>query len=414
MQTQPIRILKLEAENIKRLKAISIDFSGNTIIIGGKNGHGKSSTLDAIAYALGGVKLCPKKPIREGQRRAQVTVHLDGYVVTRTFSIGGKSTLKVVRDGYSEPSPQALLDGFVGKLTFDPLRFATQPPREQIETLKELIGLDFTELDERRVILYDERTELGRSLKRVDGELAGFADIDDDAEVPEKEISIEALMARLDEANESERVASELARKKREIEATINSHKDQIEQLQHALRAFQENEEKLNEQAAKHECIEPEPIKEEIRQAEKRNKLFREIERRTGLYNKQNELRRETSEKGDAISSIDAQKERAIAEAEMPIEGLSFNEDGVLFNGDPFEQIGQANQIRVSIAMGLALNPKLKVLLIREASLLDKDSLQIVSEMAEEADAQVILECVGEHADAQVIIEDGEVKESRA
>lgn len=407
---KPMHIRKLVAENFKRIKAVTIEPSGNVIVIGGKNSQGKTSALDALACTLGGAKLCPEKPIREGQRKAQITVHVDGFVVTRTFSVGGKSTLKVVRDGCSEPSPQALLDGFLDKRTFDPLEFTKQNPKKQIETLKELIGLDFTDLDERRIVLYDERTELGRSLKQADGELSGLVEIDDDADVPEKEISIKALMARLDEANESERVASELAREKREIEATINSHKDQIEQLQHTLRAFREDEEKLNERAAKHECIEPGPIKEEMRQAEEKNKLFRELEKRTELYNRQNELRRQVSAKSDAISDIDTQKERAVAEAEMPIEGLSFNEDGILFNGDPFEQIGQANQIRVSSAMGLALNPQLKVLLIREASLLDEDSLQMITEMAVEADAQVFLECVGNPETAQVIIEDGEVK----
>lgn len=409
-----MHIRRLEAENFKRIKAVTIEPSGHVIVIGGKNSQGKTSALDAIACALGGAKLCPEKPVRDGQRNARVTVHVDGFVVTRTFNVSGKSTLKVMRDGYSEPSPQALLDSFMDKRTFDPLEFMKQKPREQIETLKELIGLDFTELDERRAVLYEARTELGRSLKQVDGELGGLTDIADDAEVPEKEISIEALMAKLDQANESERVASELARKKRELEATINSHKDQIEQLQHALRVFREDEEKLNAQAAEHECIEPGPIKEEIRQAEERNKLFHEVVRRTALYNRQNDLRRQISAKSEDITNIDFRKERAVSEAEMPLEGLSFNDEGILFNGDPFEQIGQANQIRVSSAMGLALNPKLKVLLIREASLLDEDSLQMITEMAEEADAQVFLECVGNPEHAQVIIEDGEVKESRA
>lgn len=411
MSTQkPMHIRKLEVQNFKRIKAVTIEPSGNVIVIGGNNSQGKSSALDALACTLGGAKLCPEKPIREGERQAQVTIHVDGYIVTRTFSISGKSTLKVVRDGYSEPSPQKLLEGFLDKRTFDPLEFMRQKPKEQIETLKDLVGLDFSDLDERRAALYDERTELGRLLKQADGELAGITDIDDDVEVPEKEISIEALMARLDEANESERVASELAREKRDLEKTIAEREDEIQSLQHELRILSERRHKLSDKADKHECIEPGPIKEEIRQAEEKNKLVREVERRTALYDRQNNLRRQISAKTEDITNIDFRKERAIAEAEMPIEGLNFNDEGILFNGDPFEQIGQANQIRVSSAMGLALNPQLKVLLIREASLLDKESLQMITEMAEEADAQVFLECVGNPEHAQVIIEDGEVR----
>jgi hypothetical protein len=76
----------------------------------------------------------------------------------------------------------------------------------------------------------------------------------------------------------------------------------------------------------------------------------------------------------------------------------------------PFAQGSSAEQLRVSVAMGLAMNPRLGVLLIRDASLLDDDSMAIVAEMAATANAQVWLERVGDGAECSVVIEDGSVR----
>jgi hypothetical protein len=95
----------------------------------------------------------------------------------------------------------------------------------------------------------------------------------------------------------------------------------------------------------------------------------------------------------------------------MPIEGLALNEEGVTFNDLPFSQCSSAEQLRISVAMGLALNPKLKVLLIRDGSLLDEESMKALAEQAAAADAQVWLERVGDKDKCAVIIEDGAVKE---
>ena len=54
-----VTIVTLEAENIKRLKAVEITPEGNLVVVGGKNAQGKSSVMDSIAYALGGKKLVP-------------------------------------------------------------------------------------------------------------------------------------------------------------------------------------------------------------------------------------------------------------------------------------------------------------------------------------------------------------------
>ena len=117
-----MRIIKLTAENIKKLKAIEITPKGDVVRITGKNGAGKSSVLDAILYALGGQKAIPDKPIREGQRKARVTLDLGEYTVERRF---GKSSQVYVtaKDGSAIRSPQQLLESIAEKVSFDPASF---------------------------------------------------------------------------------------------------------------------------------------------------------------------------------------------------------------------------------------------------------------------------------------------------
>jgi hypothetical protein len=100
-----------------------------------------------------------------------------------------------------------------------------------------------------------------------------------------------------------------------------------------------------------------------------------------------------------------------MADAKFPVPELSFGDDGVLVKGVPFEQASAAEQLRVSVAMGVALNPKLKVLLVRDGSLLDAKSLQLLADMAEANESQVWLERVGDADAAAVVIEDGQVAE---
>lgn len=101
-----MKIVKLEAENFKKLRAVEIAPSGAVVEIRGANEAGKTSVLDSIAAALGGEKLCPAQPIRRGADRARVAVELDdGLVVERRWGA------------------QKLLDGLVGRLSFDPLAF---------------------------------------------------------------------------------------------------------------------------------------------------------------------------------------------------------------------------------------------------------------------------------------------------
>jgi hypothetical protein len=136
-----------------------------------------------------------------------------------------------------------------------------------------------------------------------------------------------------------------------------------------------------------------------------------------------NAQRRELSTKAQAlqtkatdltaqIDNIDTQKNAQLTAAKFPVPGMSFNEDGVLLAGIPFAQASDAEKIRVSVSMGLAMNPQLKVVLIRDGSLLDQNSLAVIASMAAESGAQVWIERVGEGDECSVIIEDGQIKEA--
>ncbi|MEW5876072.1 MAG: hypothetical protein AB1752_12940, partial [Candidatus Zixiibacteriota bacterium] len=109
------------------------------------------------------------------------------------------------------------------------------------------------------------------------------------------------------------------------------------------------------------------------------------------------------------IEALDKQKADALAAAQFPIDGLCFADGDVSYNGVLFDQLSSAEQVRVSLAMAMSMNPKLRVILIKDGSLLDETSLGIIREMAQERGFQIWLEVVGNRADATVIIEDGAV-----
>ena len=111
-----------------------------------------------------------------------------------------------------------------------------------------------------------------------------------------------------------------------------------------------------------------------------------------------------------SLESLDADKASAIAGASYPIDGLAVTDDGVALQGIPFSQASSAEKLRTSVAIGLALNPGLPVLLIRDGSLLDLSNLEAVAAMAESSGAQLWIERVGDGEEMSVVIEDGSVR----
>lgn len=443
-----MKIVRMTAENVKRLVAVEIAPDGSLVVVGGKNGAGKTSLLDSIQLAMGGKKHADPKMLREGTEKGSVILDLGDIVVRRTLLASGGGQLVVEnQDGARYQSPQTLLDGLVGKLSFDPLAFSRAKSDEQLAMLKALVGLDFTEHDRQRKALYDERTEINRSTKACEARLATMPPLDEDA--PAEEVSVSELARDLEEANaaasekaellaEAARKADEAARRsehaanstdeieevkrraaeriaeiERECEARCAELRQMAEADQADAASLRAAGEELVARANEIAVPDREALHAEIEGADAANATVRANAARRQEESSAATLRGRSEELTRKIEEIDAIKSAAVSNAEFPVPGLGFDDLGVTFNNLPFAQASSAEQLRVSVAMGLAMNPTLKILLIRDGSLLDEDSLAVVAAMAEESEAQVWMERVGEGDECSVIIEDGSVKGTR-
>ena len=403
-----MKIIELQAENVKRLKAVDITPDGTLQIIGGKNAQGKSSVLDAIWLALGGGKASKETvlPIREGESKASVTLDLGDLVVARSWTLKG-TTLKVTaKDGATYSSPQKMLDELVGRMSFDPLAFTRLSAREQREALLELVDLDvdLDELARQRNEVFAERSEIGRRGKAIGG-----AVVDESLPVDESSASeiIRMIQARQERNREIEAARAEVSQNA----GGINDLARKIRQLQDDLKGMQE----WQKEAQKHvqflgEVQPTDELEAQLAGVEESNAAIRannESRKQAALKAK---YRRDYEAHTAKIAELDAVKAEALKAARFPVDGLSFDDSGVLYQGIPFSQASSAEQIRVSLAMAMALNPKLRVLQIKDGSLLDADAMAALRPQVAENDFQLWIERVGNADDGAILIEDGEVQ----
>lgn len=400
-----MKIIELTTENVKRLKAVQIRPDQHVQIVAGRNAQGKTSVLDAIWLALGGGAAAKgtTRPIRDGEDHARVELDLGELLVTRTWD-GTRTALKVENGGARYGSPQAMLDALVGRLSFDPLEFTRRSAKDQLAALLDLVDLDI-DLDaigRDRGRLYDARTEIGREGKQLDGQMAGLGKVED---APAAEESATQLIAQM-------RAAEALIQRQQKNRDDQKWQRVEIEQLEAKLAEARAELAVLDGVVAAHiHTPDVQALEEHLDQVEVSNAAVRRNVERARVGQALADARTAYSALNDEISALDRRKAEALAAAVFPVDGLGFDDQGVTYQGIPFAQASGAEQIRVSLAMAMALNPKLRVIRILDGSLLDADNLALIEEMARANDYQIWIEIVGDAAGnpTAVIIEDGSV-----
>ena len=407
MNNEPMRIVYLEAENVKRLRAVRIRPDKTLVRIEGRNAQGKSSVLDAIAAALGGGKWQPEMPVRKGQKKAHVKLEIGDLVVERRWTAAGGTMLEITQNGSPQRSPQAILDKLVGDLTFDPLAFAAMKPQQQAQVLKQLAGLDFSELDMRRERLFAGRTVVNRDAKNAEANVGPMPATPTSGPVNVRELA------------DQQQAALSHNRKCEDVRAAVQRANEWYERAELALGAAQAELEKARltretarENAAKWEPVPVADLGSAIAEAERHNRAIVERQNWERISAHAKAKSKEADNLTEQIEEIDAERQARLQAAKFPLEGLSLDPLGPTLNGIPFSQASSAEQLRTSVAIGLASKPQARIMLCRDGSLLDHDNLTALHAIAEEFDAQVFIERVADAASPGAIyIEDGEVVE---
>jgi len=156
--------------------------------------------------------------------------------------------------------------------------------------------------------------------------------------------------------------------------------------------------------------ISDDDLRQQIAQAEQTNALIRRATEAADADKEAGDLEAQSCDITADILALDHQVEERIRDAHLPLPGLAFDTEGdaVLYQGVPLSQASGAEQLRVGVSLAIAANPKLKVMLIRDGSLLDDNNLALLREMAEQSGHQIWIERVGNDG-ASVVLEDGEI-----
>jgi len=419
-----MKILKLEAENIKRLQVVSITPEGNLVEITGDNGQGKTSVLDSIWWALAGAANIQDQPIRKGEKKATIKLDLGVYTVERTFKSGKTSSIKVT-DGEGnriEKTPQALLEGLLSSLTFDPLAFSRLSKKQQFDALKPFCpDIEFDKIAEEHEADFQERAKINREAQAQ----KVMADkVKHEKGDPIKRVDTKALLDQIEEAGTfnadiQKRQANRDAvpERTRGMRTKATEKLAEAEQLRARAQELAEEAERLDNDAKglEEKLAAAPPLEAERDVSEIRKQLGNAEETNARVANyeqKENHLAEYEKLKGEAqvitarMEARQKEKREAIAKAKLPVDGISFGEDEILLEELPWDQASDAQQLTASVQMAMAMNPKLRVLRVRDGSLLDKNALASLGKMADANDFQIWIERVGA-GETGFILEDG-------
>ena len=406
-----MKIVKLEIDNVKRIRAFHISPDGRPVVLTGKNGAGKSSVLDGIEMALQGKKV--SHPILSGQSKGKTTIEMDnGLIITKSFTEKG-DYLKVENKDGKVSSPAALLKQLVGEISFDPLDFARKKGPEQKQIVKQMDpNLDFSKLEKQRQDAYEMRSLFNRQLKQNNAEIEALGDVD--PAWPDQKQNAAELIEKLNVISknkiEYQSLLNDVARKQEWCEERKKEIKRIQDSLQAGMDALIKSQEELkgydleimNQQYAS--------IKEKIDGIDAINNnaeikiRFKELQQKALKYNE------DSNKFTDKIKKIDEMKEMMLANAKLPVKGLSITDNGIAFNGIDFDNLATSEQLKISFAMAMGLNPEIKVVFIRDGSLLDQEGKELIFRMAEKHGFQVWMEVTDDSGQVGIVIEDGMIK----
>ena len=409
-----VKINKLEIENVKRVKAVTIEPTSNGLtILGGNNNQGKTSVLDAIAWALGGNKYKPSKPARDGSMNPP-TLRLElsnGLIVERK---GKNSDLKVT-DPSGQKAGQQLLDSFVEELALNLPKFIESSAKDKANTLLQIIGVGekLWELDRKEERLYNERRTIGQiadQKKKYAAEQPHFP------EAPNELVSIADL---IHEQQEILARNGENAKKRQNRENIVNSlhlSEARLKQLKEQLAQEEATHESLmSDYIAANKSIEDlvdestEEIEESIANIEEINRKVRANLDKEKAEEDAKQYKSQYDKLSVEIQDVRDERTSLLDSADLPLPGLSVEDGELVFEGQKWDNMSGSQQLRVATAIVRKLKPECGFVLLDKLEQMDIPTLTEFGKWLESEGLQAIATRVSSGEECQIIIEDGYV-----
>lgn len=400
-----MKISKLEIENVKRVKAVSLEPTQNGLtVIGGKNNQGKTSVLDSIAWALGGDKFKPTSARREGSVvPPYLHVEMDnGLVVERR---GENSALKVI-DPAGRKGGQQLLNEFVETFAIDLPRFMEQTSKEKANTLLRIIGVEdqLKKLDYDEATTFNRRRELGRialQKQKYADELPLYPD------VPKEPISASELILRQQEIlaknGENQRLRNEYAN-------MVKRHDELLEKLRAIQAEFDDLTAKIAISTKTTEELvdeSTEEIRESLLNIEQINAKVRANGERERAEIEAEQYKKEYETLTGELDKIRDSRSKLLDGADLPLPGLSVADGELTYNGVKWDCMSGSDQLKTATAIVRRLNPKCGFVLLDKLEQMDIDTLKEFGEWLESEGLQAIATRVSTGDECSIIIEDG-------
>lgn len=400
-----MKINKLEIENVKRVKAVKIEPTQNGLtVIGGRNNQGKTSVLDAIAWALGGDKYRPSQAQREGSV-IPPTLHLvmnNGLVVERK---GKNSDLKVL-DPDGRKGGQQLLNEFVEQLALDLPKFMDASDREKAQTLLNIIGVGdkLTELEKQEKELYNRRLAIGQvadQKEKFAKEQTYYLDAPKELVSPIELIKKQQEILARNGENQRKRDNLET------INYKVHSLQKQIEDLQKHLETAL-NDQRIAEMSARDlEDESTAELEESITNIEEINRKVRANLDKDKAEEDAQEFRRQYNELTEKLGSIRKAKTDLLSSAELPLPDLTVEDGELIYRGQRWDNMSGSERLKVATAIVRKLNPKCGFVLLDKLEQMDLETLQEFGQWLEQEGLQAIATRVSTGGECSIVIEDG-------
>lgn len=412
-----MKINLLEIENTKRIKAVRIrpTESGLTVI-GGKNGQGKTSVLDAIAWALGGEKRRPSMAEREGSTLPPSlrVIMNNGLVVERK----GKNSALKVTDPSGNKAGQKLLDSFVSELALDLPKFLNATPKEKAQTLLHVIGVEdrLSALEMEEKSLYNERVVVGREAdrkKKFAEEQPYYPDAPADlVSVSELIRQQQEILARNGENQRKRDKAAQLEERTRILTMERNTMAEALREKEKQLEEVMSDLATAKKDAAELADESTRELEESIRNAEIINAKVRANMDKEKAEEDAKDCEKKYVELTTRINMAREAKTDLLKSAGLPLPELSVADGEIIYKGQKWDCMSSSEQMKVGAAIVRKLNPECGFILLDKLEQMDPDTEAEFGDWLEAEGLQGIATRVSDGGDGSctIIIEDGYIK----